>query len=181
MKKIISSIILVVLLVSALFILTGCEKEKKPEVEMKKLEYVDEKSGNKVTFEYLPDENYKITDTDEDGKFKRIDFENEDLNLAISMYLVEEDYKYDKDIQKESDNYKEYTAGDYEGFMYTQSEGKTIQNKIQLVPETEEDYALCMYMYIEDIDLDKETNLVDTFNGEAFQRFLSSIKYEKVN
>ena len=183
MKKIISTLLIGILLISGLFILTGCNNKKEPEaqeVEMKKLEYVDEKSGNKVTFEYLPEENYEITDEDEDGKFLRMDVENESLNLAISMYLVENDYDYEKDSQKESDNFKEYTAGNYKGFMYTESNGLTIQNKVLLVPETEEDYALSMYMYIEKLDYNKETDLVETFNSDAFQRFLSSIKYEKI-
>lgn len=187
MKRLIS-ILLIIVFLSSLFVFTGCnkveetqEQKTKNEVEMNTLEYLDSKSGNKVIFKYLPEENYKIEDTDEDGRFLRMDIENEELNLAISMYLVQGDYEYDKDVNKTSDNFKEYNAGNYEGFVYTESNGLTIQNKILLVPETEEEDALSMYMYIEKLDYSGEADLLETFNSDAFQRFLSSIEYEKVS
>lgn len=187
MKRLIS-ILLIIVLLSSLFVFTGCnkvEEKQEPksenEVEINTLEYLDSNSGNKVTFKYLPEEKYEIEDTEEGGKFLRINLNNEDLNLEISMYLVEDDYEYDKEANKDSDDFKEYKAGNHEGFMYTESNGLTIQNKILLVPGTEEDYALSMYMYIEKLDESNETSLVESFNSESFQRFLSSIEYEKVN
>lgn len=186
MKRLIRALLIIVL-IFGLFVLTGCnkvEEKQEPksenEVEMNTLEYLDSNSGNKVTFKYLPEEKYEIEDKDEDGKFLRMDIENEDLNLAISMYLVQGDYEYDKNANKDENDFKEYNAGNNKGFMYTQSNGLTIQNKILLVPETEEEDALSMYMYIEKLDESNETSLVESFNSESFQRFLSSIEYEKV-
>ena len=187
MKRIVSIVFVLILLVSGLFILTGCNKEKEPgiseqaNIEMQTFEYLDENSGNKITFEYLPEENYEITDTDDGGKYKRIDFENKELNLAISMYFVSSDFEHNRENNKEADNYREYTANGHEGFTYTESNGLTLQNNILVLPQPEEDFDLTLYMYVEKLDSSQDTNLVETFYGEEFQRFLNTLKYEKVN
>ena len=167
--------LLIIILVSVFIII----KSKKSD-NTKTLEYFDDKTGNKVVFEYPEDEKFEITKEGVDGAYKEIEFKNEELNIKGDMYFIREynkSFEKNKEANKDADNFKEYKANGFDSFYYTQSNENTIHNKILVA--NDEDEGLSLYMYLEKNDYDKDSNLLDSFNDDVFQDFIKSIKYEK--
>ena len=188
MKKL-SYIILIILLVFSLFAFTGCKsKEKKTEEKLELSEiasetlvYYDEKTRDKITFEYFPEEKYKIVKEDTGGAFKSIEFENEDLNITVEMYLIQEyngSFENSQEANKEANNYREFTVNGYNGYTYSQSNSSSIHSKILILQDLDETEGLSLYMYIDKMNSKKDTDLMETFYSEDFIRFLNTLTYE---
>jgi hypothetical protein len=168
--------LLLLLLCAVLLVFSGCTKNEAKE-KYKELVYEDEKTGYTTTFKFKENENYVITDDDEDGKYKQIEIENADLNVELEIYYTDHytgGYEKQKDNRKASEGYKEYKWNNYEGYIYNADKDKVDFN-IFLGNFDERDVVL--FGTLDDIDSTLKTNILEVFNGESFQNFMNSIVF----
>jgi hypothetical protein len=71
-------------------VFTGCDNKKvNKEKEYETIEIKDEKTGYTTTFKYEKGKDYKITDTETDGKYVKVEMEAKSLNLEVEMYYFD--------------------------------------------------------------------------------------------
>jgi hypothetical protein len=162
----------------ALLTVVGCtkeKKEKKEEVETRTLTYTDNKTGYTTEFNYKDGQGYEITDYDNDGKYTEITIKNHKLNFEVEIYYTDVysgGFEKAKDNRKESDGFKEYTWGKYKGYRYDVDDDDLYFDI--LLEEGERDISLFGSFEVED-----EKNVLEAFDSESFQSFLSSMKFKK--
>lgn len=170
--------ILLILLCSSLLVFTGCtnKKEEKKEVN-KTIEYLDDKTGYKTVFTFNSNEDYEVTDTETDGKYKEITIQSKKLNIELEIYYSDHytgGYAKQKENREGSDGYKEYTWGDYKGYIYNVDEDDLDFN---IFLENFDERDIVLFGTIDDIDSTLKTNVLEAFNSDSFQNFLKSIKF----
>lgn len=121
MKKIVTSVLLIVVLIAGLFTLTGCGEEKTKTPEGKKLSFT---SSDKKTWDFYYPENagIEVEDTSETYKILKDTEENYKIEINLRGNTT---YKRDKEENKDyfPETYKEFTLGGYEAYSYSTTRG----------------------------------------------------------
>ena len=173
--------IIVLFLCALTLLFTGCtnKKEEKKE-EFETIEIKDEKTGYLTTFKYTKGKDYKVTDTNTDGKYVEVEMEVKSLNLEIEMYYFEiSNIGWNKNIEtrKESEGYKEFTWNGYKGYIY-KADDKNLYFNILLKDGGNESMSLCLFGEVDAIDYNKG-KVLENFTGEEFQKFMNTIEFKE--
>lgn len=180
-KRVVLAIIICVVIVAAVVIgvLCGNQKENTTEVTKSKvIEIIDENLGYKTTFTYPDNEDYKVTDVDNDsGRSVTVVFESETQNLEVETYYsMNSKYLYDSQKADRSDKkyYQAYTFNGYDAYFYSEYD-----NSAYLIIMLDEDAGESLFMSLEKADYTKDGTVFDIVNTESVQNFLNSITFEK--
>ena len=186
MKKIVSLSIVLILLISGLFVLTGCENEKggnsgyNKEVSTYNIKTKDETAD--ISFEFMKDEKYETT-TGVGGSFV---LKNKDNYAEIKISALH-DSALSATITKEakdfySDKYHDYqkvTVGSYNGWSIYEGESKYETNLMLTEKEakTNKVYAIDIQVIKSPLMPQDQTFDVKAFvESKDFQHLLESIK-----
>ena len=160
---------------------TGCKKDSsiKANSNTKIIELNDENFGFKTTFNYPKSDKYVVKEQS-GGKYKEIIIENEKNNLEFDIYYFEmsnSSYDLSKKTRKDSEGYKEYKWGDYEGYIYNVSE-HSLNFNIALRKETKNKSLVGIFGEVSSIDY-KGTDVLTSFTSKDIQNLLNSITFEE--
>ena len=173
-KKIVLSLMLIV----SLFMITGCgskkettKKETKKEDTTKQIVLSDAGYGT-TTFTYDKTKDYEVKE-ETGGKYKELTITSNEENFELQIYHTDQSeasYNVAKNNRSNSDEFKEYTWGKYEGYSYNGS--KTgISFNILL-----EDGKV-LFGEFDYVDY-KTADITETFKGDSIQKLLSSITFK---
>ena len=175
-----NKIIVLITIFTLLFLVAGCKKEetiKKDDNNSIILEDVNK--GFKTTFSYPKNFKYEVKDIT-GGKYKEITIDNEKNNIAFDMYyfeILDSSYIGAMDTRKNSDGFKEYKWGNYDGYIYNVS--KTSLNvNILLRKETKKKKAVGIFIEVSPIKY-KDADVLELFNSKDIQNLLNSIVFEE--
>ena len=177
-----------IILLLFVFLLTGCfgtvkkngNDENKIE-NYKDIIYKDENTGYKTKFAFPESEKYEIKSTDNSGKYTEITIVNEELNIELEMYYTtnyEGGFESFKENRINSEGFKDYNWNKYMSYSYGATNDKI--NFVSLLDtsrERNEDFQL--FGTVSLIDLTKNDNIIDVFNGEKFQNFMDTMVFER--
>lgn len=187
MKKILSIMLIVIMLASGLFILTGCEKKYNKEVETYTIERNDEDVDAKLTFELAKELGYTAKESSH-----TIALENSENLSKIDVRLVY-DYKNSASVTKDE---KSFYTDKYQGFQQVELgeyKGWSIWYKAELMTKYEIElvltqpdssnkvYAVDVNVAQSPLEAGKAFNTEEFVNSEDFQHLLNSIKIEVGN
>lgn len=175
MKK---KILLSLLVLTSLFIFTGCDKTEK--IKKETISLKDSTLKYTTTFSYNADAGFSEVTKKTGGKFSEIEFKNEKENLTFDMYYSESTditAKNIKNNRKENQKYfKEYKFGEYDGYIYSDY-GDNLYVVITLKEDTKEHKEVDLFTSIETIKYDKDIVVYDVFNKDGvIKDFFKSIK-----
>ena len=179
MKKTISILLTIILLVSGLFILTGCNNETenagptKGGVNLK----FDFTHQNKTIYNAHFDlaSVFSIYDFSEDSP-ETVTIENKNENYLIDLTLdieAKEAIEQQRNSAKEKENYTETKFGKYDGF-YCKANGEFVAH---IMLDTKDDLAnayILVGMYDES---DEEKDILDVFKSSNVQKLLNNISF----
>ena len=170
-KQFLKAFVIALILVTSVFVLTGCESKK--EIVLK-----DDKTGYTTIFKYPENQDFVVTDEDKDsGKFVEMTVENKSNNIELEMYYFEElrtTYDSGKEYNKEDEGFKEYKWGKYDGFIYSVSENSLYFN---ILLQEENGDVIGLFGAVSTIDYNN-TNITESFNSKDFQDFMNSIEFK---
>ena len=177
MKKSITNILLIVLLVAGLFTLTGCNKSSKLE-EVKiplEIDYLERTVS--ATIGYPKDKGIKVEDTD----YSKV-FSNEEKNYQLDFTLTEDStYEDNKEYYKdEEEGYEEVKFGEYTGYIV--KDEYDVEGEILLEDLSDQNTYIYLSFELSAIEsyVDDETVDVNSlYELEEVQTILNSIKYDK--
>lgn len=145
------------------------------------LEIYDAETGYKTTFKYPARKEYKVEKVDKKtGVFQKVIFTNEAKNVKFELYYYETSnslYEINKTLRANNDNYKEYTFNKYAADSFTS--GNVLQSDI-LLNKDENERNLVLYIYMQKINDEIETDMNEVFNSKEVQKILNTIKFEQV-
>ena len=175
MKKILLSLLIIV----ALFTITGCGKEvnnRKKESKESLIKITDNKDkGYVTTFKTI---NNKFTQPN--PKYGHVD--SEELGIFITFSYIEstkEAYDYAKTHNFLGREYaegevKDYKWNNYSGYSYGIAENEMY---FRILLEDDVDNSIVLDAYVG--PKDKEVDFAKLFDSDDFQRFLNSIEFKK--
>ena len=177
MKKSITNILLIVLLVAGLFTLTGCNKSSKLE-EVKiplEIDYLERTVS--ATIGYPKDKGIKVEDTD----YSKV-FSNEEKNYQLDFTLTEDStYEDNKEYYKdEEEGYEEVKFGEYTGYIV--KDEYDVEGEILLEDLSDNDIYVYLAFNVSAIESYVDDDWVDAstlYNLEEVKTILNSIKYDK--
>ena len=173
--------IIVLLLCALTLVFTGCDKkEKAKEVEYETIEIKDEKTGYLTTFKYEKGKDYKITDTNTEGKFVEVEMEAKKLNLELEMYYFEisnTGWTSIMENRKNSEGYQEFTWNGYKGYIYNAND-KSLYFNILLKDGGNTSMSLCLFGEVAAINYNVG-KVTENFTGEEFQKFMNTIEFKE--
>lgn len=174
--------ILCLLVVVALFAITGCvmkSKNNTNESVNSTIEITDKDKGYVTTFKTV---NNKFVQTN--SKYNHVD--SEELGVFITFQYIEstkEAYDYAKThnflgVEYSKDQIKEYKWNNYEGYFYSVSETE-IYFRILLVDDKDNSIVLSGFVGPKVSSENKNEDLTKFTDNEDFQKFLNSIEFKK--
>ena len=163
-----------------LFTVTGCKENKVGKKDDRKSIVLNDTTyGFKTTFKYQKDEKYEVKEVS-GGKYKEIEIENKKNNLEFDIYyfeMLDSSYDSSKKTRKESEGYKEYKWGNFEGYIYNVSD-HSLNFNILLRKGTKDKSLVGIFGEVSSIDY-KGTDVLTSFNNKEIQDLLNSIKFEE--
>ena len=168
MKK---KLLAVTLLLTGLFIFTGCSKKETITIKDNILKYT-------TTFEYDKEDGFKFKKKVKGGKFSEIVFSNEKDNLEYDMYYTESTSitsDNNKLNRKNSKNYKEYKFGEYDAYTYGNYDD-SLYLIITLKSDIKEKQNVELFVSINKIKDNDDKKVSSIFKDKINQDFFSSIK-----
>ena len=178
MKK---KLLIITVFIALITLVTGCTEKKKEEDKKETLTIKDDKTGYTATFKYDKSEDFKITDTDKDGKFIEVTIKSEKNNIKMEFYFFEmtnTSYNISYNTRKEQEGFKEYTFGKYKGYIYGVDDDDFDLN-ILLYDGGDSDMSIGLFGDIEKINEKVGNNIVSIFESKAVSDFMKSIEFTK--
>ena len=170
MKKILISVLMITVLVTGLFTLTGCTG-KLEEVTLK-LEDGDETVS--ATFGYSGKSGITVEEGyDDSGKILKSEEGKWELKIDL---CADTTYDDNKEYAKEEEGYKEIEFNSYKGYMYNYSE-EEIDMEILLDAGDDETVAKYISLELRTTDYENEVNMQTIYELDDVQTILKSIKY----
>lgn len=206
MKKIISYVLIVTLLITALFVLTACGNKEgeadKPSKEVENIyanaetcELNDKWNGLNVKFAYPKDKGFELEFSDKKMEYQRVELESDDMNCDM---VVKFNAVYSSEIENRKANYAEDTEqySNFEEIEVAGFKGYAVDikdysgtNKVvflmlarnEAVEENEYNawWALEISIEAQSSYADTEFDAVTYYSGEEFQNLLKSIIFTK--
>lgn len=179
----IASIIMILLL--ACIVLTGCNKADngdgtsngKNEEQILTLDFGDEELFQ-AKFEYPKNSDLEVVPDEDDETHVKIT--NEKENYEMDIYLgdeMEDTFLAGQEEDKEEEGYKEAKYGNFDGYYYNFGEGN-ITGNIVLDKETYNEY---MYIYYTiDVNMDAKKSVEDVYKSKEIQNILNSFGYKYI-
>ena len=179
MKK---KLLILTIFLALITVVTGCTS-KKTNNENKKEEITikDEKTGYTVKFEFDKTEDFKISKTDNSGKFIDVTVTNEKENIEMEFYYFEmtnTSYNISYNSRKEQEGFKEYTFGKYKGYIYGVDDNSFDLN-ILLFDGGETAMSIGLFGDISKLDYKDTKTMVEIFESKIVQNFFKSIQFTK--
>ena len=184
MKKLVTSILLIVLLIAGLFILTGCgtEKTKTPE-GIKETILIDNdynNDGTKVSLDLYYPENAGI-EVEEEYEGCKVLTDKEDNYEITIRFKADSTYTDNKkyDSERYKDSYKEFKIGEYNAYSY---EGHRCITVVPLFEEINEHEIRHATIEIDVVSqAGNEDSGIDFFeNNEEVKSIINSLTYNGV-
>ena len=168
MKK---KLLAVTLLLTGLFIFTGCSKKENITIKDNILKYT-------TTFEYNKEDGFKFKKKVKGGRFSEIIFTNKKENLEYDMYYSESTSISSDKIKtnrKKDKNYKEYKFGEYDAYTYGDY-NNSLNLIITLKSDIKEKHNVELFVSINKIKDTDDKKVSSIFKDKINQDFFSSIK-----
>ena len=169
-----------ILIIIMCIFLSGCGDEKKETDSRPSIILEDKTAGLTTTWKYEENEKYSYHDSDYQGKYKEIIVRNENLNMRITLYYFEttnEIFTSSKENRRNRPGFKEYNWNGYDGYAYN---GDSEKISFQILLNTNEELNRTMAIAGEVNYLEQQNaNVTETFNEEAFQKFMNTIEYRE--
>ena len=182
MKKIISILLFIAIVVTGIFFLTGCEKEKKEETENSNdnLEMhilsldLGENEYIQVRVDYPKNSDIELKETEDDTSEIKIinEKKNYELKLALSDEL-EDTYKEGQEADKEENGYTEAKFAENDGYYYMFGKS-TVMGNILIDTQTDNDFK---YIYFELSPVKEGSDVLNVFKQTEVQNILSSFGF----
>ena len=173
--------IIVLFLCMITLVFTGCDNKKvNKEKEYETIEIKDEKTGYTTTFKYEKGKDYKITDTETDGKYVKVEMEAKSLNLEVEMYyfdITNIGWNNNIESRKNSEGYQEFTWNVYKGYIY-KADDTDLYFNILLKDGGNESMSICLFGDVDAINYNKG-KVTENFTGEEFQKFMNTIEFKE--
>jgi len=178
MKK---RILLLIIMVSLLFVVSGCNKSTttKKNDDLKTIELNDKNHGFNTTFYYSKNEKYEVKEQT-GGKYKEIVIKNEKNNIEFDIYyfeILDNNYESSKSTRKDSEGFKEYKWGDYKGYIYNANK-YSLNFNILLRKQAGDKSAVGIFGEVSALNYSK-ADVVTDFNKKEIQDLLSSIIFNE--
>lgn len=172
MKKIISILAMVTILVVSACALTGCGKKKK----LQTVTFKDKDTKVSVNLSFEEGANYTLSENKEEFRTSREDaiLKGDNFNIAIQMdeFFGSETINDLKENDKERKDYKEVTYNGVQGYSYYYSS----YNRYEVVlPATEKVYVT-FHIYTQDFG-GKEDDAKTTFDSSVVQDILNTVSF----
>lgn len=170
----------VCLIMSILFITSACskpvEEEQKVNAYVKTYTLSDSKLGFTTTFELTYDSSDEYSDViEEDSEKVTITLEEENAELVME-YLVMNipTYNATETNAATTKNYKEYTFGDYEAFLYGNEEAK-----LNILLGLDDEKAETIVVQINSLDKDEKIDAKKIIEKKEINDFFNSMEFVK--
>ena len=190
MKKIVSLSLIIVLLSSMLFALSGCNNKEEEQEAVLKYTISDSMYGLvALTYDESTPIKLDSVKTDDGRESEEYYFSSDSLNVDADVYFTQGiDLERNMEDHKEKDGYQElsFNNGQYKGYAYAQ----TSVNSDYKVYIDVYDYAegesqmydyILLYMDLEKKDPTIETDLKSAFDSSEVQNVLNTMVYSKAN
>ena len=183
MRKVLSSMLVITIVIASLFILTGCEKEVEEE------NGISSKNGVNLVLD-LSKYNEKIYDIhlDLSKKQKIRDFREDepdhakiwskDGNYIIDLMMDQQPsgaMEQFSEAAKKQKDYEECKFGEYDGYYYTAGSDGVIAAIILDSSDENSIKYIHINAYIDDTLNEKKNDILSIFKSKDVQKFLSSI------
>lgn len=174
--------LLMLLLLVAVFTLSGCKKDEKNEEketkENNKIEIVISDEGfGKTTLSYDKDKDYEVKQ-EKTGKYTTTTIVSKKENFKLELYhfdTVEDSWNLQKDSRSKKDGYKEYNWNKLEGYSF---EGDKYSVKLNVKLATS-DYKIKALFGEMSYESYAEADVLNTFNSSSVQDLLNSITFKE--
>ena len=181
MRKFISIILIVLLVIGGLFILTGCtDKENDNNSKGAKVDLtldLGHVNNTKYNAQIGISDNDKVTEFDEEEpNFARIENENENYVLDLTLDFESKDaYEQFKTSAKENELYEEKKFGKYDGY-YSDDDG--IYGYI-LLDSSDSTFNIFLNFYVYLFDENADSGDIKTiFDSSKIQNILNNIEFK---
>ena len=185
MKKVISIVLVVALLATGLFVLTGCDDNKggtttTTAANMQKYT-INATYGGEFTFDFPNDLGYEVKE-----EMNKLIFTHKDNNSTVTVYTMDTSsasiIMKEKDFSKDAyTGYKEIEINGHKAYTISKTNNFSVTYGI-LLDKDERDFNTNYKYYGVKIEVAKNSLKLDQFDPaafvqtEAFQNFLNSIK-----
>lgn len=176
-------ITLILMLVTGLVFLTGCEKETETETETEisksfTLKNETDEFSYQATVKLSEDD---VTSEIDEGKTESVRIENTKENYILDLYidgLYESAYNEDKEWSKEiQTNFAETKFGKYDGYTYEDSDGDIAGCILLDSADQYRNIKVEFNLYLKDKNLEG-SDLQAIYNSTSIQNILNNIEYK---